>query len=78
MLDSVSLANKFLDIFSYHNSNISFIIGGSLGISKEVLDACDYKLCFSPMTFPHQLMQVILLEQVYRAFKINNNETYHK
>ena len=52
---------KFLDIFSYHNSNMTFIIGGSLGISKEVLDNCDYKLCFSPMTFPHQLMQVILL-----------------
>ena len=78
MLDSVELANKFKDIFSYHNSNIIFIIGGSLGISKEVLNACDYKLCFSKMTFPHQLMQVILLEQVYRAFKINNNETYHK
>ena len=78
MLDSVELAKKFLDIFSYHNSNITFIIGGSLGISKEVLDNCDYKLCFSKMTFPHQLMQVILLEQIYRAFKINNNETYHK
>lgn len=78
MLDSPSLAKKFIDIFSYHNSNITFIIGGSLGISKEVLNACDYKLCFSLMTFPHQLMQVILLEQVYRAFKINNNETYHK
>ena len=78
MLSSEALAIKMLDIFSYHNANISFIIGGSLGISKAVLDSCDYKLCFSKMTFPHQLMQVILLEQVYRAFKINNNETYHK
>ena len=78
MLDSIELSKKFLDIFSYHNSNITFIIGGSLGIAKEVLDVCDYKLCFSKMTFPHQLMQVILLEQVYRSFKINNNETYHK
>lgn len=78
MLSSEGLASKMLDIFSYHNANISFIIGGSLGISKAVLDICDYHLCFSKMTFPHQLMQVILLEQVYRAFKINNNETYHK
>ncbi len=78
MLSSEALAIKMLDIFSYHNANISFIIGGSLGISKAVLDSCDYKLCFSKMTFPHQLMQVILLEQIYRAFKINNNETYHK
>lgn len=78
MLSSEGLASKMLDIFSYHNANISFIIGGSLGISKAVLDICDYHLCFSKMTFPHQLMQVILLEQIYRAFKINNNETYHK
>ena len=78
MLSSEGLASKMLDIFSYHNANISFIIGGSLGISKAVLDICDYHLCFSKMTFPHQLMQVILLEQIYRAFKINNHETYHK
>ena len=78
MLSSEGLASKILDVFSYHSSHISFIIGGSLGISKAVLDKADYKLCFSKMTFPHQLMQVILLEQVYRAFKINNNETYHK
>ena len=78
MLSSEALASKMLDIFSYHNANISFVIGGSLGISKAVIDSCDYKLCFSKMTFPHQLMQVILLEQIYRAFKINNNETYHK
>ena len=78
MLSSEELASKLLNIFSYHNANISFIIGGSLGLSKNVLDVVDYKLCFSKMTFPHQLMQVILLEQVYRAFKINNNETYHK
>ncbi len=78
MLDSVELANKMSDIFTKGNSNIVFIIGGSLGLSKKVLDFADYKLCFSKMTFPHKLMQVILLEQVYRAFKINNNETYHK
>ena len=78
MLSSEELANKMLDIFSYHNSNICLIIGGSLGLGENVLSKMDYHLCFSKMTFPHQLMQVILLEQIYRAFKINNNETYHK
>lgn len=78
MLDSVELADKISDIFTHGNSNIIFIIGGSLGLSKDVIKAVDYKLCFSKMTFPHKLMQVILLEQVYRTFKINNNETYHK
>lgn len=78
MLDSVELAKKIEDIKTYNNSHIVFIIGGSLGISKEVLDRADYSLCFSKMTFPHQLMKLILMEQIYRAFKINNNETYHK
>ena len=78
MISSEGLASKMLDIFSYHNANISFIIGGSLGLDRRVLDNADDHLCFSKMTFPHQLMQVILLEQVYRAFKINNNESYHK
>lgn len=78
MLSSEELADKILDIFSYHNANITFVIGGSLGLGDNVLKTMDYHLCFSKMTFPHQLMQVILLEQVYRAFKINNNETYHK
>lgn len=78
MLTSPELAKKIDNIFAYNNSNICFIIGGSLGLGKEILDAADYHLCFSKMTFPHQLMQVILLEQIYRAFKINNNEIYHK
>jgi 23S rRNA (pseudouridine1915-N3)-methyltransferase len=78
MLDSVELAKKIEDIKTYNNSHIVFIIGGSLGISKDVLDRADYSLCFSKMTFPHQLMKLILMEQIYRAFKINNNETYHK
>lgn len=60
------------------NSNIAFVIGGSLGLSKEVLNRADYKLSFSKMTFPHQLMRVILLEQVYRGFRINAGEPYHK
>lgn len=59
-------------------SNITFIIGGSLGLSDEVLSRADYKLSFSKMTFPHQLMRLILLEQVYRAYRINNGEPYHK
>lgn len=59
-------------------SHITFVIGGSLGLSKQVLDRANYKLSFSDMTFPHQLMRVILLEQIYRAYRINNNEPYHK
>lgn len=78
MLSSESLAMKFIDIQNYHSSDICFIIGGSLGLSSEVIKRADYKLCFSKMTFPHKLMKLILLEQIYRAFKINNNETYHK
>ena len=78
MLSSPELAKKINHIFAYNNSNIVFVIGGSLGLGDELLKEMDYHLCFSKMTFPHQLMQVVLLEQVYRAFKINNNETYHK
>ena len=59
-------------------SNITFVIGGSLGLSDEVLSRADYKLSFSKMTFPHQLMRLILLEQVYRAYRINNGGPYHK
>ena len=59
-------------------SSISFLIGGSLGLSPAVLAAADRRLSFSAMTFPHQLMRIILLEQIYRAFKINHHETYHK
>ena len=59
-------------------SNITFVIGGSLGLSDEVLSRADYKLSFSKMTFPHQLMRLILLEQFYRAYRINNGEPYHK
>ena len=59
-------------------SDLTFVIGGSLGISEQVSARADFKLSFSRMTFPHQMMRVILLEQVYRAFKILRNETYHK
>ena len=60
------------------NPNITFIIGGSLGLSQKVISRANYKLCFSKMTFPHQLFRVMLLEQVYRAFRIMKNEPYHK
>ncbi len=77
-LDSVEFANKILDIQTYNSSTIDFIIGGSLGLCETVLKKADFNLCFSKMTFPHKLMKLILFEQIYRAFKINNNEKYHK
>ena len=78
MLSSEALAAKIQKLGVDGVSQIVFVIGGSLGLSMEVMKRADYALSFSPMTFPHQLMRVILLEQVYRAFKINNNEEYHK
>ena len=60
------------------NSNITFVIGGSLGIGQEMLNLSKEKICFSKMTFPHQLIRVFLLEQIFRAFKISNGEVYHK
>lgn len=76
-VSSVELAN-ILDKTLMINSNITFVIGGSDGLDDEVKARANYKLSFSKMTFPHQLFRVILLEQIYRAFKIMNNETYHK
>lgn len=77
-LSSEELADTISKLAVRGNSHITFIIGGSLGLSDEVLNRADYKLSFSKMTFPHQMMKLILLEQVYRAFRINNNEPYHK
>ena len=77
-LSSEELADTISTLAVRGNSHITFIIGGSLGLSDEVLKRADYKLSFSKMTFPHQLMKLILLEQVYRSFRINNNEPYHK
>jgi 23S rRNA (pseudouridine1915-N3)-methyltransferase len=78
MLDSVELS-RFIDRLGIEGkSSIAFVIGGSLGLSGEVLSRADMKLSFSKMTFPHQLMRVILLEQVYRAYRIMKNEPYHK
>lgn len=75
---STELASKIERLQVMGNANIAFIIGGSLGLSEAVLNASDEKISFSEMTFPHQLMRVILLEQIYRVFKINANEPYHK
>ena len=76
-LDSVSFAKKIDETLNF-NSNITFIIGGSFGVVDELRDIVNFRLSFSKMTFPHQLFRVILLEQIYRAFKINHNEEYHK
>ena len=76
-LTSIELSKKLDNIF-INNSNITFIIGGSNGIHDSIKNIVNYKLSFSKMTFPHQLFRLILLEQIYRSFKILNNETYHK
>lgn len=77
-LSSEQLADKIEDLAINGRSSIVFVIGGSLGLSQDVSKRADFKLSFSAMTFPHQMMRVILLEQVYRAFKIIRNEAYHK
>lgn len=78
MYDSVEFSSLIEHITINGNSHIQFVIGGSLGLSKAVTDRADYHISFSRMTFPHQLMRVILLEQVYRAYRISSNEPYHK
>lgn len=77
-LSSVELADWIEKSAISGRSQISFVIGGSLGLHASVLSRSDFALCFSKMTFPHQLMRVILSEQIYRAFRIINNEPYHK
>lgn len=77
-LSSETLAEKMEELPLHGRSDITFVIGGSLGLSREVSERADFKLSFSKMTFPHQMMRVILLEQIYRSFKIIKNETYHK
>ncbi|MEE1314857.1 MAG: 23S rRNA (pseudouridine(1915)-N(3))-methyltransferase RlmH [Faecalimonas sp.] len=77
-LTSEELAEKIEKLGVQGVSHIAFVIGGSIGLGKEVLARSDYALSFSKMTFPHQLMRVILLEQVYRSYRIINGEPYHK
>ncbi len=78
MLDSVSLSRQLETWGVQGKSHIVFVIGGSLGLSPEVLSRGDFSLSFSKMTFPHQLMRMILLEQIYRSYRIMHNEPYHK
>jgi len=78
MLDSVELSRHLTKTFDGGRSTVDFIIGGSLGLSPAVKKRADFGLSFSRMTFPHQMARVLLLEQIYRSFKIANNETYHK
>jgi len=77
-LDSEELSEKIEKLGVQGTSHIYFVIGGSLGLSEMVVKRADFKLSFSKMTFPHQLMRVILLEQIYRSYRIMNNEPYHK
>lgn len=76
--DSISFSNHFKTMIEEYKKDIVFIIGGSYGLSEEVLKMSDLKLSFSKFTFPHQLMRLILVEQIYRAFKIMENHPYHK
>lgn len=76
-LTSVELSKK-LESISINNPNITFIIGGSYGLDDKIKNMSNYKLSFSKLTFPHQMFRVIVLEQIYRSYKIINNESYHK
>ena len=76
-LSSEEFSDKIENIALNYNSNITFIIGGTLGLTEELLSCANEKICFSKMTFPHQLIRVFLLEQLFRAFKISKGETYH-
>ena len=76
-LNSIELSKKIQELETF-SPNITFIIGGSYGLDEKIKQRSNYKLSFSKLTFPHQLFRVILLEQIYRAYKIKNNESYHK
>ena len=77
-LNSEEFAEKIRGLGLKGKSDVTFIIGGSLGLSESVLLQADFRISFSKMTFPHQMIRVVLLEQIYRSFKIIKNETYHK
>ena len=76
--DSEQFAQKFIDIATFKSSKVTFVIGGSYGLHDEIKKIANEKISFSKMTFPHQLFRIMLLEQTYRAFRINNNSPYHK
>ncbi|MBU8905790.1 23S rRNA (pseudouridine(1915)-N(3))-methyltransferase RlmH [Desertibacillus haloalkaliphilus] len=78
MYSSEQLAKEIDQLATYGKSKLAFVIGGSLGLSDEVMKRANGTISFSKMTFPHQLMRLILVEQIYRAFKINRGEPYHK
>lgn len=78
MLTSEQLSEKIEEIQTYHGSQITFVIGGSLGISQEVIQRSNYRWKLSDLTFPHQLVRLMIVEQIYRSFKIMKNEPYHK
>lgn len=75
---SEEFSSKISNISLNNSSNITFIIGGTLGLSEKILKSSNELICFSKMTFPHQLIRIFLIEQIFRAFKISNNETYHR
>lgn len=77
-LSSEDFSSKIETIATYSSSTIVFVIGGSLGLTKKLVAKCHFNICFSQMTFPHQLIRVFLLEQIFRAFKIQHHEKYHK
>jgi 23S rRNA (pseudouridine1915-N3)-methyltransferase len=77
-LNSEGFADKLNSFFISGKSHITFVMGGSLGLDDQLVEKADFRLCLSDMTFPHQLARLILLEQVFRAFKIMSGETYHK
>ncbi len=75
---SIEFSDKISKLTAYGESNITFVIGGTLGIGEEILNLAKEKICFSKMTFPHQLIRIFLLEQLFRGFKIANGEIYHR
>lgn len=77
-IDSIEFSKQLAKINTYYSSHITFVIGGSLGVSNKVEERADYLLNLSKMTFPHNIARLIIAEQIYRAYKILNNETYHK
>lgn len=78
MLDSEQLAKQLETIQTYHSSDITFVIGGSLGVSEDLINRSNMRWKLSDLTFTHQFVRLLILEQIYRAYKINHHETYHK